>query len=204
MLKRIAVFVSGGGSNLQSLIDGVNSGEIKAEMAAVIASSSKIFAVERAKIHNIPCFVMRKRDFSSLDAMYDEIIAILKERNVDLVVLAGYLTILTPNIIEAFRGRIINIHPSLIPKYCGMGFYGLKVHEAVVAAGEKESGATVHFVDEGADTGKIIRQERVPVYPSDTAETLAARVLEVEHRILRETVKQLVEADLPSKSEVCK
>jgi phosphoribosylglycinamide formyltransferase-1 len=204
LLKRIAVFVSGGGSNLQSLIDGVNSGEIKAEMAAVIASSSKIFAVERAKIHNIPCFVMRKRDFSSLDAMYDEIIAILKERNVDLVVLAGYLTILTPNIIEAFRGRIINIHPSLIPKYCGMGFYGLKVHEAVVAAGEKESGATVHFVDEGADTGKIIRQERVPVYPSDTAETLAARVLEVEHRILRETVKQLVEADLPSKSEVCK
>ena len=123
--------------------------------------------------------------------MYDALIPLLKEKNIDLIVLAGYLTVLTPNIVSAFRGKIINIHPSLIPAYCGNGFYGMRVHRAVIENKEKFSGATVHFVDEGTDTGEIIAQEKVEVYPSDTTESLRARVLELEHRLLPETVAKL-------------
>lgn len=191
MKKKIAVFVSGGGTDLQSIIDGVRSGMINAEIAMVIASRSDIFALERARANNIPSRVFKKADYLSVEAMYDEIIALLDSLSIDLVVLAGYLTILSENIVKAYAGRIINIHPSLIPKHCGMGYYGIRVHRSVIESGDKVSGATVHFVDEGADTGKIIRQETVPVLEGDTPETLAARVLKLEHKILPEVVRDL-------------
>lgn len=191
MKKKIAVFVSGGGTDLQSIIDSVRSGMINAEISVVIASRSDIFALERARANNIPSRVFRKADYPSVEAMYDEIIALLDSLSIDLVVLAGYLTILSENIVKAYAGKIINIHPSLIPKHCGMGYYGIRVHRSVIESGDKVSGATVHFVDEGADTGKIIRQETVPVLPDDTPETLAARVLKLEHKILPEVVRDL-------------
>lgn len=191
MKKKIAVFVSGGGTDLQSIIDGVRSGMINAEISVVIASRSDIFALERARANNIPSRVFKKADYPSVEAMYDEIIALLDSLSIDLVVLAGYLTILSENIVKAYAGKIINIHPSLIPKHCGMGYYGIRVHRSVIESGDKVSGATVHFVDEGADTGKIIRQETVPVLPDDTPETLAARVLKLEHKILPEVVRDL-------------
>lgn len=191
MKKKIAVFVSGSGTDLQSIIDGVKSGMINGEIAMVVASRPDIFAIERARANNIPSKVFMKADYPSVSAMYDDIIALLIGLDVDLIVLAGYLTILSENIVKAYRGKIINIHPSLIPKHCGAGYYGIRVHRSVIEAGDTESGATVHFVDEGTDTGKIIRQEKVPVLPDDTPETLAARVLKLEHIILPEVVRDL-------------
>lgn len=196
MKKRIAVFASGGGTDLQSVIDAVRQGEIEAEIAVVIGSKAGIYALERARLAGIETAVFDKRDFENLDAMYEALIAFLQKRGVDLIVLAGYLTILTPNIVRAFERKIINIHPSLIPKYCGIGFYGMRVHEAVIAGGETESGCTVHYVDEGADTGAIIAQTKVPVYPDDTPETLQKRVLEAEHRLLPQTVKRICKGEL--------
>ncbi|HIU99898.1 MAG TPA: phosphoribosylglycinamide formyltransferase [Candidatus Stercoripulliclostridium merdipullorum] len=196
MKKRIAVFASGGGTDLQSVIDAVRQGEIEAEIAVVIGSKAGIYALERARLAGIETAVFDKRDFENLDAMYEALIVFLQKRGVDLIVLAGYLTILTPNIVRAFERKIINIHPSLIPKYCGIGFYGMRVHEAVIAGGETESGCTVHYVDEGADTGAIIAQTKVPVYPDDTPETLQKRVLEAEHRLLPQTVKRICKGEL--------
>lgn len=190
-MKRLAVFVSGSGSDMQSVIDGIESGKIDARIELVVASKAGIYAIERAARHGIACEVFSKNDYDTPAAMYDEIIARLRLLNVDYVLLAGYLTILTPNIIQAFPNRIVNIHPSLIPSFCGKGFYGLKVHRAVLDYGAKLTGVTVHFVDEGADTGCIIAQEAVRVESSDTAESLQQRVLEVEHRLLPEVVTLL-------------
>lgn len=190
-MKNIAVFVSGGGTDMQSVIDAETSGKLNAKVALVIASKDGIFALERAKTYNIPYRVFSKKDYISLEAMYAEILEVLAEFKIDFIVLAGYLNILTPNIVEAYKKRIINIHPSLIPKYCGMGFYGMKVHEAVIENKEKISGATVHYVDEGADTGEIIAQKTVEVLDTDNAETLAKRVLEAEHKLLPETLIKL-------------
>lgn len=195
-MKKIAVFASGSGSDMQSVIDAIRFGEINnAYIDILIASNDGIYAIERAVSHSIDYKVFKKSDYDLLENMYDEITALLNKRQIDLIILAGYLTILTPNIIHSFEGRIINIHPSLIPKYCGMGYYGMKVHKAVIEAGEKVSGATVHFVDEGADTGRIIIQEEVPVLPDDTAETLQKRVLELEHKLLPKAVKIIVDKD---------
>ena len=191
-MKKIVVFASGGGSDFQSVIDGIESGLIKAEISLLIAGKEDIYAIERAKAHGIDWAVYRKKDYPSAEAMYDDIIARLDTINPDLIVLAGYLTILTPNIVGRYKGRIINIHPSLIPKYCGDGFYGMKVHRAVIAAGEKVSGATVHYVDEGTDTGAIIKQVTVNVAEDDTPESLQKRVLEAEHKLLPETVAALL------------
>jgi phosphoribosylglycinamide formyltransferase-1 len=193
-MLRIAVLVSGGGTNLQAVIDGVEGGSIRdAEVVRVISSNPNAYALERARKHNIEAMVIGKADYPDSGDRTSAIIAALEEAKTDLVILAGYMSILDPGLIEAYRGRIINIHPSLIPKFCGSGFYGRRVHEAVLAAGEKESGATVHYVDEGVDTGPVIIQEKVPVLDGDTAETLAARVLETEHRILRRAVEIVVE-----------
>lgn len=192
MQVKVAVFASGSGSNFQAIIDDINSGNIpNAKIDILIASKDNIYAINRAKQNNIEYKIFNKSNYSSLELMYEDIIALLKERGVDMIVLAGYLTILTPNIITAYRNQIVNIHPSLIPKYCGMGYYGIKVHEAVIEANEKESGATVHFVDEGADTGEIILQEKVSVMPDDTALTLQKRVLELEHKLLPKAVSLL-------------
>lgn len=181
----ISVLVSGGGTNLQAVIDGVENHTIpNARVARVIASNSKAYALERAKKHGIAGVVIGKENYPDPARRTEAILAELAAAETDLVVLAGYMSILPPELIHAYEGRIINIHPSLIPKYCGMGFYGKRVHAAVLAGGETESGATVHYVDTGVDSGPIIVQDKVPVLADDTPDTLAARVLEVEHRIL--------------------
>lgn len=179
MLK-IAVLISGGGSNLQSIIDGCESGYINGIVKLVISNKTDAYGLERAKKYNIKSFIEKEET---------KIINLLKEEDIDLVVLAGYLKIISPNLVEAFRNKIINIHPSLIPAFCGEGYYGKKVHESVINYGAKLSGATVHFVDEGADTGPIIMQKSVEVKFNDTPNSLADRVLSVEHEILKESVK---------------
>lgn len=178
---KVAVLVSGGGTNLQALIDKIAAGEIpEAEIVEVISSREDAFALERAARAGIRTAVAKSQA---------DVLAELKSSGAEMVVLAGYMKVLSPEIIENYRNRIINIHPSLIPKYCGKGFYGIRVHQAVIAGGETESGATVHYVDEGVDTGRIILQEKVPVLPGDTPEELAARVLVTEHRILAEGLR---------------
>lgn len=196
MLK-ISVMVSGGGTNFQAVIDGVSSGQIPdSKIVQVISSSSRAYALERAKKHGIPGFVVSSRDYPDQAEKADRILQLLKEKETDLIVLAGYMSVIDERIVDAYRGRIINIHPSLIPKYCGKGFYGKKVHEAVIAGGEKVSGATVHFVNEGIDTGTIILQEQVPVLPEDTADDLAARVLVIEHKILTEAIRRIASGEM--------
>jgi len=195
-MKRIAVLISGGGSNLQAIIDATASGEINAKIVGVIASKEGAYGLERALAHDIPTFVIGRQQYLDLDERTRKLNDVLTSLKVDLIVLAGYLSILQPSTIRAFEGKIINIHPSLIPKYCGEGFYGKRVHEAVLANCESLSGATTHYVDEGVDTGKIIYQESVPVIAGDTAETLSQRVLAVEHKLIVKTVKHLCEAIL--------
>ena len=184
---KISVMVSGGGTNFQALAESVKNGSIEnAEIVRLITGSEKAFALQRAKALHIPSKVIK----DTKDAA--EILDILKEAETDMVVLAGYLKILDPEIINAYKKRIINIHPALLPKFGGHDMYGLNVHRAVINAGEKESGATVHYVDEGVDTGEIILQKKVPVMPGDTPEKLAARVLETEHEILPLAVKKVI------------
>jgi len=188
-MLRISVMVSGGGSNLQAVMDAIDCGQIKdAEIVQVISSNPTAFALKRAAKHNIKGLVIGKKEFPIEEERNAAILNALKKENTDLIVLAGYMNILAPDLVKEYKGRIINIHPSLIPKFCGEGFYGLKVHEAVIKAGEKESGATVHYVDEGIDTGEVIIQEKLRVGPGDTPEILAARVLEIEHRILPKAI----------------
>lgn len=201
-MLRITVLVSGGGTNLQAVIDGIENGSIPdARIVRVISSNPNAYSLERARKHNIEAMVIGKTNYPDGEERTKAIIAALDDAKTDLVILAGYMSILGPGLIEAYRGRIINIHPSLIPKFCGAGFYGKRVHEAVLAAGEKESGATVHYVDEGVDTGPIIIQDKVPVMEGDTADTLAARVLETEHRILQEAVKIVIDDRLQKRGD---
>ena len=191
-MKKIVVMASGGGTNFQALIDGIHDNTIQnAAIALLIASNPNAYAIKRAEADGIRTVVVGKSNFPDEKKRSEEILRILEEENPDLIVLAGYMSVISPAVVERFRNRIINIHPSLIPKYCGMGMYGHHVHEAVLAGGEKESGATVHYVDEGVDTGNIIIQEKVPVEEGDTPETLAARVLKVEHVILPKAVNML-------------
>lgn len=188
-MKNISVMVSGGGTNFQAVIDNIENGNIKnGRIVQLITSKADAYAVERAKKHGIKSVYIGRKNYPDDAERTDAIINALNEEKTDLVILAGYMSVLEPKLIEAYRDKIINIHPSLIPKYCGKGFYGHFVHEAVISAGENESGATVHFVDEGVDTGKIIIQEKVEVLPNDTPEELAARVLKVEHKILPKAV----------------
>ena len=189
MSTRIAVLCSGGGSNLQAIIDSVEAGKIDGEIVLVLANASKAYALERAKNHGIPCEFVSKKQAGSSEAFNDILLEKLQQAKADLVVLAGYLPIVGAQIVRAFPHRIINIHPALIPSFCGVGMYGHYVHEAVLAYGAKISGATTHFVDEEVDHGGVIMQKSVPVLEGDTAETLAARVLTVEHEILPETVR---------------
>ena len=170
-MLNIGVLISGGGTNLQAIIDETKSGGINGTVKLVISNKENAYGLERARL-------------SKIKAVYetdeDKIIGLLKENNIDLIVLAGYLKIITPKFVDEFRNKIINIHPSLIPSFCGKGYYGEKVHQGVIDYGAKVTGATVHFVDEGADTGAIIMQEAVNVEQDDDAKSLAKRVLEVE------------------------
>jgi phosphoribosylglycinamide formyltransferase-1 len=188
----ISVLVSGGGTNLQAVIDAVLSGEmLDSEIRLVISSRADAYALKRAENAGIPTLVIARGEYEHASELSIAILDALDSADTDLVILAGYMSILPSEIIQAYSGRIINIHPSLIPKHCGKGYYGIRVHESVLAAGDNESGATAHYVDEGVDTGKIIVQEKVPVLDGDTAETLAARVLAVEHRILVKAVNMV-------------
>lgn len=186
-MLNIGVLISGGGTNLQAIIDETKSGGINGTVKLVISNKENAYGLERARL-------------SGIKAIYetdeDKIIGLLKENNIDLIVLAGYLKIITPKFVDEFRNKIINIHPSLIPSFCGKGYYGEKVHQGVIDYGAKVTGATVHFVDEGADTGAIIMQEAVNVEQDDDAKSLAKRVLEVEHRILKESIRLFCENKL--------
>ncbi|NLM06258.1 MAG: phosphoribosylglycinamide formyltransferase [Tissierellia bacterium] len=195
MLK-IGVLISGGGSNLQAIIDSIKADDINGEIVQVISNREKAYGLERAKNEKIPALFLSRKSCSS-DEEYDgKIISIFKEKGVELVVLAGYLRILTPDFIKEFKDRIINIHPSLVPAFSGDGFYGSKVHEAVIERGVKITGATVHFVNEITDGGPIIHQSATGVEDDDTAQDVADRVLELEHAILPYAVKLFAEKRL--------
>ena len=190
-MKNIAVFVSGGGSNLQSLINACKKGEIKGKICAVISSKESAYALKRAAKAGIPCYVFEKKNYENTEEMFFNITKLLNSKKIDYIVLAGYLTVIPQSFIKIYKNRIINIHPSLIPSFCGMGFYGLKVHQSAIDYGVKLSGCTVHFVDENADTGAIILQEAVEVKENDTAKTLQNRILEKEHILLPKAVQLL-------------
>ncbi len=188
---RIAVLASHGGSNLQALIDGCREGRIDGRVVVVVSNNRKAYALERARNHNIETLVVSEGMFEGSAAFAAELLAQLQRRKIGLICLAGYMKMIPKQIIATFRNKIINIHPALLPKFGGPGMYGMRVHEAVIAAGETESGATIHIVDEIYDNGRILAQHRVPVLPDDTPESLQARVLEVEHQLYPETVAEI-------------
>ena len=192
-MKRIGVLISGNGTNLQAIIDGIESGNIPGEIAVVISNRSTAYGLERARMHGIPAKCILKKDYNNDHEFNKAILETLQYYNVELVVLAGYLSILSPDVVKAYRNRIINTHCSLIPAFCGKGFYGKKVHRAVLEYGVKVTGATVHFADEGADTGPIILQQPVAIRDDDDVDSLAQRVLDVEHQLLSRAVKLLIE-----------
>ncbi|MDR0853235.1 MAG: phosphoribosylglycinamide formyltransferase [Clostridiales Family XIII bacterium] len=192
-MYNISVLVSGGGTNLQAIIDTINDGTIKnARIGLIISSNPKAYALERADREGIHTSVIRKKDFKNDEARGEAMARELAGAKTDLIVLAGYMNIVPEKVVNEYEGRIMNIHPALLPKFGGLGFYGLNVHKAVLAAGEKESGATVHFVDNGVDTGAVIKQGKVPVLAGDSPEQLADRVLEVEHKILVEAIVEWI------------
>lgn len=177
--KRIAVLVSGGGTNLQALIDAQGRGEIvNGELSAVISSAPEVYALERAKQAGIPGYVLARKEYPSSQAMTVALVELLQKLSIDLVVMAGFMTIVTRELFEHYNNAVINIHPSLIPSFCGEGCYGLHVHEKALAYGVKVSGATVHFVTEECDAGPIILQKAVEVLPGDTPEKLQRRIME--------------------------
>ncbi|HOP49518.1 MAG TPA: phosphoribosylglycinamide formyltransferase [Ignavibacteriales bacterium] len=176
---RLGVLVSGGGTNLQAIINAIEIGKLPdVEIAVVISSNSKAYAIERAKKHNIPFEVVSKKECNSQLDFENKIIKILTEKKVDIVILAGFMAILSENFVSHFPNRILNIHPSLLPKFGGKGYYGIKVHEKVLEAKETQTGATVHFVTSDVDAGPIILQKSIDVLPNDTPESLQRRVME--------------------------
>ena len=192
MLK-LAVLVSGGGTNLQAIIDAISAGKItNACISVVISNNVNAYALERARAHGIEALCISPKDFESREAFNQAFLDKLNSYNVDLVVLAGFLVVLPEMMIKEYTNRIVNIHPSLIPSFCGKGFYGLKVHEGVLARGVKVTGATVHFVDEGTDTGPIILQKAVEVQDGDTPEVLQRRVMEQAEWILLPQAIQMI------------
>lgn len=187
----IAVMVSGGGTNLQSIIDAIDNKVLKSKINLIISNNKDAYGLERGRKNNIESVYLSKKGFNSIDEYEEELLGLLKKNNIDLIVLAGYLGIVSKGIVEEFKNKIVNIHPSLIPSFCGKDFYGLKVHEKVLEYGVKITGATTHFVDEGVDTGAIIIQEVVKVENEMTPEELQQRVLKVEHEILVKTIKAI-------------
>ena len=190
---KIAVFVSGGGTNLQALIDAAKRGEIPSgEIALVLASNDKAYALTRAAENNIPSAVVKRKDYKNQIAYEEAVKAVLAENGIDMIVLAGFMTILSENFTSAYPKRIVNVHPSLIPSFCGEGFYGLRVHEAALEYGVKVTGATVHYVNEIPDGGEIILQKAVEIMEGDTAEVLQKRVMEQAEWILLPQAVELV------------
>lgn len=178
-MLRLAVLVSGGGTNLQAIIDAIDGGAVtNAKIDVVISNNANAYALERARDHGIEGMCISPKAYESREQFNDALTQTITDRGIDLVVLAGYLVILPPQLIAAYKNRIINIHPSLIPSFCGTGYYGLKVHEAALKRGVRVTGATCHFVDEGTDTGPIILQKAVEVLADDTPKSLQRRVME--------------------------
>ena len=192
-MLRIVACVSGGGTNLQALIDRIEDGTIRgAQIVKVISNNPGVFALERAKKHGIEGCVVSPKQFENRAEFNDALLTAVDEAKPDLIVLAGFLVVIPPKMIEKYSGRIINIHPSLIPAFCGTGYYGLKVHEAALERGVKVTGATVHYVDEGTDTGPIILQKAVEVEEGDTPEILQKRVMEqAEWKILPKAIDMI-------------
>ncbi len=197
-MLRVLVLVSGGGTNLQAIIDAVADGTIQnTELVGVISNNPGVFALERAEKAGIPAEVVSPRAFPDREAFNRAFLSAVESYRPDLIVLAGFLVVIPPAMIDRYEGKIINIHPSLIPSFCGTGYYGLKVHEAALARGVKVSGATVHFVDKGTDTGPIILQKAVEVLPGDTPEVLQKRIMEqAEWKLLPKAINMIATGEL--------
>lgn len=191
-MNKIVVFASGSGSNFQAIIDAINTGQIRAEISGLIAGKPGIKAIERANNANIPIATLQPSAFPSDSDFTKALLEKLKEWDPKLIVLAGYLQKIPSEVIREYQGSIINIHPSLLPKYGGKGFYGLVVHKAVIDAGDEKSGCTIHMVTENYDEGPFLDRVEIDVLPDDTPETLAARVLEQEHRLLPEVIAKII------------
>ncbi|ADL04206.1 phosphoribosylglycinamide formyltransferase [Lacrimispora saccharolytica] len=192
-MLRIGVLVSGGGTNLQAVLDAIDCGRItNAEVKVVISNNRNAYALERARNHGIPAFSISPGDFTGREAFYESLLLKLDQYCLDLIVLAGYLVTVPVAMIQKYRNKIINVHPSLIPSFCGKGYYGLKVHEAALARGVKVTGATVHYVDEGMDTGPILLQKAVEVREGDTPEVLQRRVMEEAEWLILPQAIQLI------------
>lgn len=190
---RLAVFISGGGSNLQSLIDASKAERLSAEVVLVVSNKANAYGLERARNEGIDTFVYNPKNYRTRKEAHSDLMEMLEDYRVEYIALAGYLKLLPEPVVRKFQGRITNIHPALLPKYGGKGMYGHYVHEAVIKAGDKESGVTIHLVDEIYDNGRILMQGKVPVLPGDDPEKLAARVLEMEHKIYPEVLENLIQ-----------
>ncbi|MEQ2399171.1 phosphoribosylglycinamide formyltransferase [Merdimmobilis hominis] len=197
-MLNIAVFVSGGGTNFQALIDAQRAGKFPGgEITLCVSSSKNAYALERARQNGIETAILRRRDYPSQEALDDALLDVLEAHDIGLIVLAGYLSILSERVVRAYDRKIINVHPSLIPSFCGAGYYGLKVHEAALAYGVKVTGATVHFVNEIPDAGKIILQKAVEVREGDTPEILQCRVMEeAEWQLLPQAVAMFCQGEI--------
>ncbi|MDR0618000.1 MAG: phosphoribosylglycinamide formyltransferase [Endomicrobium sp.] len=192
---RLAILVSGGGSNMQAIVNSTKNGILKgiAEVVLVISNNVNAYALQRAKKENIKSVCVQKKIFADLKDFNNNILQELLNEKIDLICLAGYMMLVDDNIINNYEGKILNIHPSLLPKFAGKGMYGHYVHEAVIKAKENKSGATVHFVEKDYDTGKVILQKEVDVFDKDLPENLAKRVLDLEHQIYPQAIKKVIE-----------
>lgn len=197
-MLRVGVMVSGGGTNLQAILDAIDEGRVtNAEVSVVISNNPGAYALERARKHGIPAISISPKQFSDRETFHKALLDKVREYHLDLIVLAGFLVTIPPEMIREYPNKIINIHPSLIPSFCGVGYYGLKVHEAALARGVKVTGATVHIVDEGVDSGPILLQKAVEVKEGDTPEILQRRVMEeAEWKILPEVIHQIANGRL--------
>lgn len=193
---KVGVLASHGGSNLQAIIDAAEARAIPAEVCCIISNNKNAKALERAQKHNIPAHHICRAQFNSDEELDEAIVETFKRHQVELVCLAGYMKLIGPRLLEAYRNRILNIHPALLPKFGGKSMYGIRVHQAVIESGEKVSGPTVHLVDEAYDNGRILAQRKVPVLPDDTPESLAARVLVEEHKIYPDVVGKIARGEI--------
>ncbi|MBQ6303682.1 MAG: phosphoribosylglycinamide formyltransferase [Clostridiales bacterium] len=202
---KIAVFVSGGGTNLQAIIDNTKDGILKdIEIVLVLSSSKDAYALERAANNGIRSCVVSKKDFESVEEWDEAVLKAVDESGAELIVLAGYLSLMGPKVVSKYSNRIINIHPALIPSFCGAGMYGIRPHKAALAKGVKVSGATVHFVNENYDEGPILLQKAVDVLPDDTPETLQKRIMqECEWKILPQAIRLIADGKVIIENNIC-
>lgn len=201
-MLNIAVFGSGRGSNFQAILAAIENGTIpEARIVCVISNNSSAGILQTAREHSLPAYHLSQMQYATQEAFVERILGVLDRHGASLIALAGYMKLLPLELVRRFRRRIVNIHPALLPKFGGRGMYGHHVHEAVLAAGERESGATVHLVDEVYDHGAILLQKKVPVYPADTPDTLAERVLAVEHELYPEVIRRIASGELVLSAE---